>query len=258
MAEDDDYQDDDDDPDRDNLPGTIVPLQLLQEIGAIAVRYSNLDAELNYAIKQLLGLDWECAVIITQALQNFSSRVDLLRTLALNKYPQHKHRIADLTKQLRCAGDDRNRLMHDAISTSELGETYASIGTRRATAFADPPHHIFDVATMKDLQWRMWRLHDLLWDLARDLPEWLSAPLPSLEKSPTLILRKKNEEKQEQGKTAAHAIIISSRQRHGRDGETSARQQGGASRIIQCGSSHPKASTKREDQRCQLVQPTPT
>ncbi len=193
----DDWEDDED-PDKDNLPGTIVPLTLLPEIGAIAVRYSNMDAELNYAIKELLGLEYMNAAIVTQAIQNFGSRVELLRTLATNKWPQHKQRINDVTTHLRFAGDDRNRLMHDAIGFSELGDSYAAIGTQRATAPGDHPPHIFDTATMRDLQWRMWRLHDVLWDLARDAPDWLTEPLPSLDKSPTLLLRRLNEQKQKQ------------------------------------------------------------
>jgi hypothetical protein len=49
---------------------------------------------------------------------------------------------------------------------------------------------------LRNLQYRLRWLYDVLADFGAQDPNWITARLPSLDKSPTQLLRKKNEEAQ--------------------------------------------------------------
>jgi hypothetical protein len=192
----------DDDPYGDGglLVGTIVPSKLLADIGAVAVYYSHLDWQLSHAIQKLLGLKEWTGMMVTQSIASYASRVELFKGLAhrRHKEPAIRERITKLVEHLRFAGDDRNRLMHDSIFRSIRGTNFA-IGTIRSNPVSRTYHeHRFDVPTIRDLQKRLNALQWIMFDFAQKDRAWLTAPLPSLDKSPTQLLRRINEEAQKQ------------------------------------------------------------
>lgn len=180
------------------LPGTIVPANLLPDIGAVAVYFGHLDNLLNRILWALLGLKAERGRVVTQSINSFASRVELFRALAIQKHPAHKPRIALIAQHLRFAGDDRNRLMHDDITQSQHDTERKDVGS--VTAFRGDDAYLFEIKTLRDLQQRLWHLYDLLTDFGTQKQGWLDAPLPSLDKSPTLLLRRAKEEKPKQDK----------------------------------------------------------
>lgn len=178
---------------------TIVPRGALADIGAVAVYYSNLDNVLHHLLWCLLDVGEDRGLILTQSM-SFASRVELLRALAIQKHPGHKRRVSNIAVQLRLAGDDRNRLMHDHLAgvTADADTLeWKSISTFRHNAVSGQSHEYhFDGDTLVDLQWRLLRLYEVLADLREGSEDWVTAPLPSIAKSPTELLRKKNEERQ--------------------------------------------------------------
>lgn len=180
------------------LPGTIVPAKLLRDIGAVAIYFGHLDNLLSRILWALLGLKSDHGRIVTQSINSFASRVELFRALATQKRPAHKTRIALMAQHLRFAGDDRNRLMHDEIAQSSHDPEREDVGS--VTAFRGDDAYLFEIETLRDLQWRLWRLYDVMTDFGTQKQDWLDAPLPSLDKSPTLLLRQAKEEKPKKGK----------------------------------------------------------
>jgi hypothetical protein len=198
-----------DDPD--HLQGTIVPNRLLRHIGSIAVYYSNLDHALSAAIWKLLGLKERRGQIVTQASASFASRVEMFKVLANQKYKSQKMRarISDLATHLRLAGDDRNRLMHDVIFYSEGANdsATAAIKTMRSHPLTNSANeYFFDRATMRDLRDRLSELWFLLYCFCCDQRDWRDDELPSLDKSPTQLQRKKNEDFQKQAQQQRRPI----------------------------------------------------
>ena len=185
------------------LENTIVPKRLLAEIGAIAIYFSHLDHAVTYTISAILDLNSRQESVLLDSIQSFSSRIELLKKLALQKHTDEneRERIGELAQQLRFAGDDRNRLMHDEIFTSDSGEGITAISTMRPGASSGTQMHRFDVETMTDLQHRLTRLEQCLLHYVRADSKWLTEPLPSLDRSPTLRLRREYEPRQRaQGK----------------------------------------------------------
>lgn len=180
------------------LGGTVVPRSLLADIGRVAVYYSQADAQLSRVIWMLLGLNDRKGRIVTQAVSSFASRVELFKVLALQRHkrPKARTRINQIVEQLRFAGDDRNRLMHDDIYYSEQDDEGLGIliGTVRSNpiTLTDSTHQ-FDVPVIRSLQTRLHDLYFALYDYQLKKPAWLTEPLPSLDSSPTLLLRRKNE-----------------------------------------------------------------
>jgi hypothetical protein len=180
------------------LPGTIVPKKLLPDIGAVAIYFGHLDNLLSRILWALLGIRADRGRIVTQSINSFSSRVELFRALAIQKNPTRKERISSICQQLRFAGDDRNRLKHDDIGQSEHDDDYEDRSS--VTVFRGEDPYRFDFETLRDLQWRLWRLYDVLTDFGQKKRGWLDAPLPSLDKSPTRLLRQAKEQKPKLGK----------------------------------------------------------
>ena len=186
------------------LYGSIVPRVLLPQIGAIAVHHNDVDHWLNSCIWRLIGLKEKRGRFITQSISGFSARVELFRALAWQRYkrPATRRRITQIVQHLQFANDDRNRLIHDHVYMSEYDqekEHLAAIGIYRVNLLTDATiEYRFDAATLQDLRRRLHDLRFVMMDLALNDPRWLSEPLPSLDKSPTLLLRKKHEEMQKQ------------------------------------------------------------
>jgi len=187
----------DDDFDDALLPGTIVPNKMLPEIGVVAVYYSYLDNVLSRAIWALLGLRPDRGRIVTTTASSFASRVEIFTALARQKYgDDHKRRLTALSTNLRSAGDDRNRLFHDEVLSSENPDEHelVTLSTIRVNPITQAESaHRFDPDTMRDLQQRLQRLYEII---GAGRKGWLTAPLPSLEKSPTQLLLQANNLKQ--------------------------------------------------------------
>ncbi|MDP2226130.1 MAG: hypothetical protein Q8J78_01460 [Moraxellaceae bacterium] len=176
-----------------------VPKSLLPHIGTIAVRYAQMDFALNRAIWDLLAIHPKDGRIVTERILNFSTRsqmfVDLAHLARTSK--AERVRITDLGVHMHYAGDDRNRLIHDVAILGSATEP--QFNTMRMGTKGHPwsRQHKFNADTLNDLAER---LHDMEKRLrsfvdAKFLPHpmWLSEPLPSLGKSPTLLLKLKNE-----------------------------------------------------------------
>jgi hypothetical protein len=116
----------------------------------------------------------------------------LFRGLAFKKYnkqPQLRERISKIVEQLRTAGDDRNRLMHDSIymSANAKHSGCAAIGTMRENPVTRAHNtHRFDVPTIRDLQRRLNELQWILFDLSHKNNDWLSGAAHFSERTPLL------------------------------------------------------------------------
>src|SRR5262249_23604961 len=141
----------------------------------------------------------------TQNLTSFSSRVELFRGLAWQRYkrPATRRRITQIVQHLQFANDDRNRLIHDAVFMTEHDpekEQTAAIEVWRVNLLTDThAQYRFDLPTLRDLKTRLHDLCFVMMDFVNRDSRWLSEPLLSLDKSPTMLLRKKHEEAQRQG-----------------------------------------------------------
>lgn len=179
---------------------TIVPRALAPKIGRISVQHTHLDLELNRAIWQLLGSRTNKAQAVTQNIRNMTDRLDLFWNLILlSKRKSQEARFKELKDHIFFANSDRNHLIHDQFYSGNVQTMEFSI-LKRDPLNKKHKMYQFTKDVLDDLELRLIRIRMLLSMAMTKNPRWLTEPFPSLDKSPTQLLRLRNEQQQRDSK----------------------------------------------------------
>lgn len=155
------------------VEGTVIPKALLPEIGYVVACFSRLDAQLDLTIAHLLGADRSVGRAIAAAVPNYRPRIELCERLVGLKVTDKddKQKLLRVVSAVGTVADERNRLIHDDMSSYDVGNEKLSL-FRKEAIFRGTKPTIITKASLKELGMRSTDLSYRLQRFTKDDPRW--------------------------------------------------------------------------------------